>query len=84
MSHGAEIPSERASRRPPIHRMTGKADTDADTTRSSSLQHGTATCCRGCLEKWHLIPKGHALTSERGRRTSSRSYVAGLSPRNGA
>ncbi len=27
-------------------------------------QHGTATCCRGCLEKWHSIPKGHALTSE--------------------
>jgi Domain of unknown function (DUF4186) len=27
-------------------------------------QHGTATCCRGCLEKWHSIPKGHALTPE--------------------
>ena len=27
-------------------------------------QHGTATCCRGCLEKWHGIPKGHALTTE--------------------
>ena len=21
-------------------------------------QRGTATCCRGCLEKWHGIPKG--------------------------
>lgn len=21
-------------------------------------QHATATCCRGCLEKWHEIPKG--------------------------
>ena len=21
-------------------------------------QHATATCCRGCLEKWHHIPKG--------------------------
>jgi hypothetical protein len=21
-------------------------------------QHATATCCRGCLEKWHGIPKG--------------------------
>lgn len=20
-------------------------------------QHATATCCRGCLEKWHHIPK---------------------------
>lgn len=27
-------------------------------------QHATATCCRGCLEKWHAIPKGHALTPE--------------------
>jgi hypothetical protein len=26
-------------------------------------QHATATCCRGCLEKWHKIPKGRALTS---------------------
>jgi predicted Fe-S protein YdhL (DUF1289 family) len=27
-------------------------------------QHATATCCRGCLEKTHGIPKGHALTDE--------------------
>jgi predicted Fe-S protein YdhL (DUF1289 family) len=25
-------------------------------------QHATATCCRGCLEKWHDIPKGTALS----------------------
>ncbi|HSK74123.1 MAG TPA: DUF4186 domain-containing protein [Pyrinomonadaceae bacterium] len=24
-------------------------------------QHATATCCRGCLEKWHGIPKGAEL-----------------------
>ena len=24
-------------------------------------QHATATCCRGCLQKWHGIKKGHAL-----------------------
>ena len=24
-------------------------------------QHATATCCRGCLEKWHHIPKGREL-----------------------
>ena len=24
-------------------------------------QHATATCCRGCLEKWHDIPKGREL-----------------------
>lgn len=25
-------------------------------------QHATGTCCRGCLEKWHNIPKGVELT----------------------
>ncbi len=25
-------------------------------------QHATATCCRGCLEKWHHIKKGKELT----------------------
>lgn len=25
-------------------------------------QHATATCCRGCLEKWHQISKGKELT----------------------
>ena len=24
-------------------------------------QHATATCCRGCLEKWHGFAKGQAL-----------------------
>lgn len=26
-------------------------------------QHATATCCRGCLSKWHRIPKGRELHS---------------------
>ena len=25
-------------------------------------QHATACCCHGCLEKWHRIPKGRALS----------------------
>lgn len=25
-------------------------------------QHATATCCRGCLEKWYRVPKGVELT----------------------
>ena len=25
-------------------------------------QHATACCCRGCLEKWHRIPKGSSLS----------------------
>ncbi|MBR3117526.1 MAG: DUF4186 domain-containing protein [Bacilli bacterium] len=27
-------------------------------------QHATATCCRGCLYKWHKIPKGVELTND--------------------
>jgi len=27
-------------------------------------QHATATCCRGCLAKWHDIEKGRKLTEE--------------------
>lgn len=30
-------------------------------------QHATATCCRGCLQKWHGIPKGRELTLEEKR-----------------
>lgn len=25
-------------------------------------QHATATCCRGCIYKWHHIPQGRKLT----------------------
>ncbi|MDB4442510.1 DUF4186 domain-containing protein [bacterium] len=27
-------------------------------------QHATATCCRGCIEKWHGIEKGRALNEK--------------------
>jgi hypothetical protein len=27
-------------------------------------QHGTATCCRGCLAKWHYSPAGRSLSDE--------------------
>jgi hypothetical protein len=27
-------------------------------------QHATATCCRGCLAKWHAIPVGRALSQD--------------------
>lgn len=31
-------------------------------------QHATAACCRGCLEKWHQIPKGRELTEAQQQR----------------
>ena len=30
-------------------------------------QHATATCCRGCLAKWHHIPRGRELTEDERR-----------------
>ncbi len=30
-------------------------------------QHATATCCRGCLKKWHGIPQGRELTESEKR-----------------
>ncbi|MBN2129934.1 MAG: DUF4186 domain-containing protein [Sedimentisphaerales bacterium] len=27
-------------------------------------QHATGTCCRGCLEKWHGIARGRALSDD--------------------
>ena len=35
-------------------------------------QHATATCCRGCLEKWHGIPRGQALSA------AQRDHVLGV------
>ena len=35
-------------------------------------QHATATCCRGCLAKWHGIAKGRELTPAEQR------YVIGV------
>lgn len=35
-------------------------------------QHATATCCRGCLEKWHGIPRGRELSQ------SEQSYVVSV------
>ena len=35
-------------------------------------QHATACCCRGCLAKWHKIPKGIELTQ------SQQNYVVGI------
>ncbi len=34
-------------------------------------QHATATCCRGCLAKWHTIPKGRPLDEEERRHVLS-------------
>lgn len=35
-------------------------------------QHATGTCCRGCLAKWHRIPRGRELTE------AERAYVVSV------
>ena len=32
-----------------------------------TAQHATATCCRGCIAKWHHIPQGRTLRPGKGR-----------------
>lgn len=29
-----------------------------------TAQHATATCCRGCINKWHKFPKGIELNEQ--------------------
>ena len=33
-----------------------------------TAQHATATCCRGCIAKWHGIPENRELTAEEQQR----------------
>ncbi len=61
MSHGEKFIEERLA---PANPPNDGKQTPMRNHPIFVAQHATATCRRGCLEKWHLIPKGHALTSE--------------------
>jgi Domain of unknown function (DUF4186) len=61
LSHGAKFIEERLA--PAEPRNDGK-QTPMRNHPVFIAQHATATCCRGCLEKWHGIAKGRALSSE--------------------
>ena len=61
MSHGERLIEERLTPADPPN--DGK-QTPMRNHPIFIAQHATATCCRGCLEKWHGIPKGHALTAD--------------------
>jgi predicted Fe-S protein YdhL (DUF1289 family) len=45
-------------------------------------QHATATCCRGCLAKWHGIASGQELTVEERRHVVAviRRWLIGQNP----
>jgi hypothetical protein len=66
MAHGAEFIEERLA---PANPMTDGKQTPMRNHPIFIAQHATATCCRGCLEKWHAIPRGKELTGE------ERAYV---------
>lgn len=59
MKHGREFILERIA--PSIPSNDGK-QTPWGNHPVFVAQHATATCCRGCLEKWHKISKGKKLT----------------------
>ena len=61
MSHGEKFIEERLAPADPAN--DGK-QTPMRNHPIFIAQHATATCCRGCLEKWHGIPKGHVLTAD--------------------
>jgi hypothetical protein len=62
-THAAEIIAERLA--PAEPRNDGR-QTPYRNHPVFVAQHATATCCRGCLETWHGIAKGHRL--DRGER----------------
>ena len=52
-----------------INNMLGVSEFDGDRTSMRGrpviiAQHATATCCRGCIQKWHRIKKGKELTDQ--------------------
>src|SRR6516225_5575925 len=61
LSHGTEFIAKRLA---PANPANDGKQTPMRNHPVFVAQHATATCCRGCLEKWHSIPKGRALTDE--------------------
>src|SRR3954469_16938769 len=61
LSHGADFIEKRLA---PANPANDGKQTPLRNHPVFVAQHATATCCRGCLAKWHAIPKGHELTEE--------------------
>ncbi|MGZ5045298.1 MAG: DUF4186 domain-containing protein [Methylobacter sp.] len=61
IAHAGDFIAQRLS--PPLPKNDGK-QTPFRGHPVFVAQHATACCCRSCLEKWHRIPKGRALTPE--------------------
>lgn len=61
LGHGREFISKKLA---PAHPANDGKQTPMRGHPVFVAQHATATCCRGCLEKWHGIARGHALTQD--------------------
>lgn len=48
----------------PAHPLNDGAQTPMRGHPVFPAQHATATCCRGCLRKWHGIPEGRPLNED--------------------
>ena len=61
-NHAYEIINKRLA--PAIIPNDGKQTPTRQVHPVFIAEHACACCCRGCLEKWHHIPKGRELTKE--------------------
>jgi len=60
-SHAVDFVSARLA---PAHPKNDGRQTPMKNHPVFIAQHATATCCRGCLGKWHRIPKARPLTDK--------------------
>jgi hypothetical protein len=64
LTHGADFIEARLA---PANPANDGRQTPMGKHPAFVAQHATATCCRGCLEKWHRIPRGRELNDEEKR-----------------
>lgn len=61
LSHAADFVDQRLA---PAHIANDGKQTPYRGHPVFVAQHATACCCRSCLQKWHRIPAGRALSAE--------------------
>lgn len=59
MTHAADFIAKRLA---PVEPANDGRQTPMRGHPAFVAQHATATCCRGCLAKWHAIPAGRPLS----------------------
>jgi predicted Fe-S protein YdhL (DUF1289 family) len=67
LRHAAELIAQRLG---PARPVNDGRQTPTGNHPVFVVQHATATCCRGCLEKWHGIARGEPLSED------EQAYVA--------